>query len=265
MLEVFDLLNALPNLDHHFRAFGGWSWAFTPYWVEDVSRYLRHPRAEQFFDIIDPFYYNERLTMPKMIAIGTGDQFFLPTGSNFFFDRLTEPKYKQVFENDDHGLGGHTAVLDHNIEALFVAVSEGRTLPDFTFQRGETETGGFLEVNSPEEPTEIFAWWADTTDVVCEEIEVGRNVCRRDFRRSTLLEDTGTLWQRDEVESLGNGRYRVEYERREEDGYRGFFIEASYPGPEGYTHRVTTEVQVIPDTLPYPPCVTEEECVGRIV
>ena len=43
------------------------------------------------------------------------------------------------------------------------------------------------------------------------------------------------------------------------------YFQASYPGPEGYTHRVTTEVQVIPDTLPYPPCVTEEECVGRIV
>ena len=104
--------------------------------------------------------YNERLTMPKMIAVGTGDQFFLPTGSNYFFDQLTGPKYMQyvqyyfyrgqiylikwltnnildkiickvivdnlcrVFENDDHGLGGHTDVLDHNVEALFISTIE---------------------------------------------------------------------------------------------------------------------------------------------
>ena len=38
-------------------AYGGWSWAFSPYWMEEVSKYIDHPRAAEAFDehAGDPF------------------------------------------------------------------------------------------------------------------------------------------------------------------------------------------------------------------
>ena len=41
-------------------AYGGWSWAFQPYWAEGVSRYIDHPRAHMIFDdhATDPFGIN---------------------------------------------------------------------------------------------------------------------------------------------------------------------------------------------------------------
>ena len=38
--------------------------------------------------IEEPFEYRSRLTMPKYVINATGDQFFLPDSSRFYFDKL---------------------------------------------------------------------------------------------------------------------------------------------------------------------------------
>jgi len=43
-------------------------------------------------------------------------------------------------------------------------------------------------------------------------------------------------------------------------GWRGFLVEGQWPGPKGTTFKFTTQVSIVPQTLPYGKC-TECNCV----
>jgi len=260
---VFDLLNFQDNLEHHYRGLGGWSWAFIPYWTEDVSKYLYHPRVADLAKLIDPFSYNERLTMPKLLIAGADDEFFPPDGSHYFWGELTGPKLLQICENDGHGTPGHIDEIDHNLEAFFMVTYRGQTLPQVTWTRTENATHGIITVQTNPSVITISGWNANTTAETCEEARNG--TCRRDFRLQSLRGPTDIMWYRNTVEQIGIDRYEVAMSKRDDFGYRGFFVEVTFQGPANYIFRFTTEVNIIPDTFPYPKCETEEECRGRLV
>lgn len=55
-------------------------------------------------EIIDPYYYRDRLTMPKMVISATGDEFFSPDDSYFWFDDMKGPTYLHLLPNAEHGM-----------------------------------------------------------------------------------------------------------------------------------------------------------------
>lgn len=44
---------------HHFRSYGGWSWAMAPYYNENVTQYFNDPRAQEIFEYIGIDYMCE--------------------------------------------------------------------------------------------------------------------------------------------------------------------------------------------------------------
>jgi len=263
---VFDLLNMQDNLEGHYRSLGGWSWAFLPYWIEDVSRYLYHPRTQELATFMDPLAFNERLTMPKLLIAAAGDQFFPADGTHYFWNDLTEPKLFQMWENDDHGLTAHLDQRDATLRAFFLASYRGDKLPEVTWTRSEDETSGTIVVQTNPSVISIAAWSANTTIETCEEDEENGMICRRDFRKMALRGETGIMWYRSDVTQIGLDQYSVTFNKREDFGYRGFFIEMTFPGPSpNYQMRFSTDVNIIPNTFPYPKCETEDECRGRLV
>ena len=53
----------------------------------------------------------------------------------------------------------------------------------------------------------------------------GNEIHRRDFRLRTLTSNNPIVWEEIEVEDLGDNTYQLEMPTRDEEGYRGFFIE----------------------------------------
>ena len=78
-----DLLNFRPNIKHHFRAYGGWSFALEPYWKLNLTYYFEHPKFDDLASIIDPFAYKEKLLMPKLIINCANDEFFNPDNTRY--------------------------------------------------------------------------------------------------------------------------------------------------------------------------------------
>ena len=64
---------------------------------------------EELYSIEDPYYYLDRLTMPKYIVNGSGDQFFCPDSSQFYYDELKGEKHIRYVPNARHNLGGSDA------------------------------------------------------------------------------------------------------------------------------------------------------------
>lgn len=42
-------------MKHHYRALGGWTFAFKPYYEQNLTVELDNPRTQQLADLVDPY------------------------------------------------------------------------------------------------------------------------------------------------------------------------------------------------------------------
>jgi len=85
---VMDNLNSKENLHHHYRAYGGWSFAFEDYFEMNITNKLDDPRFDSLMEIIDPFSYRDKILMPKLVIDGTMDEFFLLDDSSYWWNQM---------------------------------------------------------------------------------------------------------------------------------------------------------------------------------
>ena len=87
MPMVLDELNTIVNLHHHYKAYGGWSFALKDYWELNYTASLDTEANRMLMEIIDPLVYKEIYEqIPYMFISTTGDEFLLPDNANFFWN-----------------------------------------------------------------------------------------------------------------------------------------------------------------------------------
>lgn len=227
---VIDLLNVEASFRNHYRSYGSWSPAIQEFVDLDIPRWLGTRRFRDLERIEDPYAYRRRLSLPKLIVNGTGDPFFLPDSSRFYFDDLPGEKYLRYVPNTDHSLDD-TDAFD-TLLAFYRAILEGSPRPDFSWRfKGESSIG--LRIDPVRPPSEVRLWHAE-------------NPRARDFRLSTI----GKTWTSRALEPAAQGEYvaTVPYPDK---GWTAFFVELTYPGSGAEPLKVTTAVRIIPPQLPY--------------
>ncbi len=222
-----DILNIKASMQHHWDAYGFWSSALSDYVDMGVLDWLNTPQFDALMAIEDPYSYRDRMTMPKYIMNATGDQFFLPDSSQFYFEELPGEKYLRYTPNTDHGQNAE-AVL--NFLAYYTALLNGVARPEFTWTK---EADGSLRVQTTTSPSEVNLWQAT-------------NPHARDFRVETI----GEAWTRSSLTDQGGGLYIGQVPEPSE-GWTAFMVELVYPSGSIYPLKFTTEVSVVPDILPY--------------
>jgi len=254
---VLSCLNMFENFHHYWRSFGGWPFALGDYWVQGLMALIDEPEMEEMAKIIDPWYYRQYLTMPKMMISGASDEFFLLDDYDYFYKDLLGEKYIWIVEGAGHSIGS-SPLGEHywtQLQTYYLSVLQGLQRPFMDWAKQTTETGGSIVLLSPTQPLQISAFSAPS---VRDNRRDWRNMELRDFN----VRETNITWTESPVEVLGNGYYRVAYENPEE-GFLAFFIKAVYPGPEGRTFIFTTEANVIPSTWPHEDC-QGQGCFGRL-
>ena len=134
---VIDMLNVEPSFVHHWRAYGAWSDAVKDYVDQGIMDWMGTPEFRALMKIEEPYEYRDRLTLPKLMLNATGDQFFLPDSSQFYFDDLTGEKHLRYVPNTSHSLDKSDAletlqsfyaaiVVEHAAAGVQVDVREGR-------------------------------------------------------------------------------------------------------------------------------------------
>jgi PhoPQ-activated pathogenicity-related protein len=245
---VMDVLNMQANLNHHYEAYGGWSFALDDYVNAGVTHWLNTQEMLNMAAIIDPYSYAPRLTMPKLVICATGDEFFLPDDPLYFWNQLPEPKVLRMVPNAEHSMAGHQVDLLLNIQIFLTTVVRQQPLPSFSWTFGSNYSSITVTLNDNNVPRKVLVWRA-------------HNPLARDFRLLTSPDTIQPIfWFESELTPTAPKTYEVDCIIPEE-GWAGYFIELEYM-IDGLTDpfKLTTEVAIVPNVMPYPPCGIECSC-----
>jgi PhoPQ-activated pathogenicity-related protein len=227
---VIDMLNVEPSFDHHYRVYGAWSDAVKDYVEHGIMDWLGTPQFRNLMKIEEPFEYRDRLTMPKFIMNASGDQFFLPDSSQFYFDELRGENHLRYVPNASHSLEKTDAL--ESLEAFYAAIVAGTPRPEIKWS---FERDGSIKVVSKERPGSVVVWQAV-------------NPTARNFRQDAI----GNAYVSTPLQPSGPNTW-VARVAPPAAGWTAFFVELTFPRGGKYPMKVTSGVRVLPDTLPYPP------------
>jgi PhoPQ-activated pathogenicity-related protein len=228
---VIDALNSEAITKHHFEAYGFFSPSLKDYVNHGIFPHkIGTPEYRAVLKIEDPYEYRDRprLRMPKFMIDASGDQFFLPDGSQFYYPELPEEKHLRYVENAKHNLAGSDAV--DSLIAFYQAVVTGKPRPRFSWKK---QRDGSLVVTVVDKPTEVFLWQATNPDA-------------RDFRVDTI----GKAYKSIPLKESSPGVYTAKVTKPPK-GFTASFVQLVYPGPGKTPFKFTTEVSVVPDVLPF--------------
>ena len=226
---VIDVLNVNESMAHHASVYGFYAEAVGDYMQHKIMQRRDHPRLKELYKIEDPFSYKERLTMPKYIVNASGDQFFVPDSSKFYYDHLLGEKYLRYVPNADHGLGDSDAL--QSIIAFYSTVLEGTKRPQYSWT---FEKDGSIRVTTPDHPKQVLLWQAT-------------NPKARDFRVDTIGKAYKSTVLKEESPGVYVGKITPPAE-----GWTAFFVELEYDVKAPFPFKVSTAVRVLPDKLPFP-------------
>lgn len=228
---VIDLLNVEPSFVHHFQAYGFWAPAVQDYVDMGTMDWMGTDEYHALNRIVEPYEYRDRLTIPKLLINASGDQFFLPDSSQFYFDDLPGEKYLRYVPNTGHSLRGTDAF--ESVLAFYDSVVKAFPRPKFSWQH-HGDDGLLVKVDSGNPPQQVLLWEAFNSEA-------------RDFRIDQIGE-AGYLSRF--LEKSIDGYYEARVELPAE-GWKAFFVELTYPSASDVPFKFTTEVRVVPDVLPF--------------
>jgi PhoPQ-activated pathogenicity-related protein len=228
---VINVLDVDATGRHHWEAMGYFSPALQDY-VENhlIPDAIGTPGWAAVNRIEDPLNYRDRpaMKMPKYIINAVGDEYFPPDNTKFSYHLLPQVKRLRMIPNSKHSTAG-TDISD-SITAFYDAELNGRALPAYSWT---VRKDGAIVVKSPTRPLEVNLWQ-------------GNDPKARDFRVDTIgkaFASTPLIRQKD-----GTWVGKV---AKPAAGWTAYFVELTYPSGGKYPLKFTTEVSVIPDTLPY--------------
>ncbi len=227
---VIDVLNSEKSMEHHYRAYGFWAPALNDYTEMRLMEWAGTPQNRALLKIEDPYSYRDRLTMPKLIVNATGDQYFLPDSSQFYFDDLKGEKHLRYVPNTKHDLANSDA--HETLLAFYESILAGSARPRYAWK---FEKDGSIVVTPQDKPAEVKLWQAT-------------NPKARDFRLDTI----GRAFQSSPLQPDGSGRYVARVQRPAE-GWTAYFVEMTFPSGGKHPYKFTSGVRIVPDTLPFPP------------
>jgi PhoPQ-activated pathogenicity-related protein len=226
---VIDVLNVEAFSQHHWQSYGFWAPSMADYVEWKIMDRMGTPQTRALLAIEDPYSYRDRLTMPKYIVNASGDQFFMPDSSRFYFDDLKGEKHLRYVPNTDHSLRETDAL--ENVQAFYELFLQGTSRPKVTWS---LQRDGSLSVKAPGNPTGVKLWQAT-------------NPKARDFR----LEEIGRAWTGKDLEATKKGEW-VARVAKPSAGWTAYFVEVTYAELGKRAFKTTTSVQMTPDTLPFP-------------
>ncbi|MBN3265242.1 PhoPQ-activated pathogenicity-related family protein [Pectobacterium brasiliense] len=221
---VIDLLDTDVALENMYRSYGGnWPVAFYPYYEKGIDKRVKTPNFSKLLEIEDPLryinsIYQQRLAIPKYIVNASGDDFYVPDNTKFYYGKLPGDKSLRIVPNTDHH--GILKFTEQSLISFLNRFQNKKVLP----QVDSLIKNNVLSVVFSEKPVKIIRWTAINAEA-------------RDFRYACGIRYTPspiTISPRNKID------IPLDYPST---GWVATYIEATFN--DGYV--ATTQVYITPD------------------
>jgi PhoPQ-activated pathogenicity-related protein len=220
---VIDTLNMSKQMALQRLSFGGYSEQIKDYTDLKLQDRLADPGAGVLLKLVDPYSYLKKLTMPKLIVLGTNDRYWPVDAVKLYYQDLEGEKYLHYVPNKGHGLGPGAIEA---ISAFYHAVLNGQALPRFSWSFGRKGGEVRMEMKVQEVPLKAELWHA--------------SAATRDFRDAK--------WEPLPAEKGGERTYLAKLAVPEK-GFAALFGRLTFQSALGQEYALCTNVEVLGDEL----------------
>jgi len=156
---VFDILNMPVQIVHQRAFWGAYSPMIDAYTDKGLEQGMDSDRGFRLGWMVDPYNFRDRLTMPKLVILGSNDPYWPADAVNFYYPGLPSPKLLLIAPNSGHGLDDQMRVLG-SLGGFFRLLAEKKPIPQPRWQW--TEAGDLLrlEMTAETAPAEARVWVA---------------------------------------------------------------------------------------------------------
>ncbi len=220
---VIDILNMPVNLDYQVKMWKEYSVQIEDYVKLGIPQTARTEQGMAITTMVDPYSYRKKLTMPKMIFMGTNDEYWTVDAIKHYIDSIPGQNFVHYVPNAGHGLGDQRQALA-GLSAFFGQTMSGQPYPILKWSLSESKKGVTLKVNtSPDILVDAILWSTDSEDT--------------DFRDEK--------W---EGRSIGLGKKKpavvTAVQPYPEEGYRAFYLDLKYKDANGGEYTESTRMFV---------------------
>lgn len=223
---VIDILDMRKVLTHIYRSYGrNWPLALSAYYGEGITEQVETPAFSQLAQIQDPLGQlrtprHERLRAPKYIVNASGDDFFVPDGSHFYYGELPGIKSLRMVPNSSHH--DIRSVIGDSLVTFVNRLQHHKPLPEVHDHLQHKQGRSRILFRSSERPSKLLLWSAT-------------NPLARDFRHACGIRfaSAPVQWEESAPTAVDIPAPAV--------GWTAYFIEATYT--DGYVATSQTYVQ----------------------
>ena len=216
---VIDMLNMPATLDYQLKTYGAYSEQIEDYVKLEIPQTANTPQGNAITKMVDPYSYRAKLTVPKLIFIGTNDEYWTVDAIKHYYSQIPGKNMIHYVPNAGHDLGGGKQALEA-LSAFFGTTINNKSYPTPTWNVTSTkkETKMTIKTDS-HDLVDAIVWSATSTD--------------KDFRNDK--------WTSRSLGVSGTSNIKLN-ESLAEGGYKAFYVDLKYKDPNGGNYTVSTRV-----------------------
>ncbi|GAB3168694.1 PhoPQ-activated pathogenicity-related family protein [Telluribacter humicola] len=217
---VIDVLNMPANLEYQLETYGAYSEQINDYVKLGIPQGAKTEQGQAINTMIDPYSYRTKLTMPKMIFIGTNDEYWTIDAIKHYYSDIPGKNMIHYVPNAGHDLGGGKQAFEA-LSAFLGTTLQNKAYPTPTWNIVSGQQEAVLTTQAQaQDLIDMVIWSATSTD--------------RDFRDEK--------WTSQRVEKNTSGGIPVVYP---DNGYKAFYVDFRYKAPGGGDYTVSTRAFVL--------------------
>ena len=223
---VIDVLNMPVNLDYQVKVWNEYSIQIEDYVKLGIPQDVHTENGNEITAMVDPYSYRDKLTMPKMIFIGTNDEYWPVDAIKNYLNDIPGENYIHYVSNAGHDLGDGKQAIEALSAFFGITMSKGQ-YPLCKWDISVNEEQIILSVEtSPDLLTDAVLWAADSEN--------------RDFRDE--------VWNSKNLNTLNQKNIEVQIDFPE-TGFRAFYLDLKYSDPNGGKYTKSTRMFVTNENM----------------
>ncbi|WP_338359896.1 PhoPQ-activated pathogenicity-related family protein [Yeosuana marina] len=218
---VIDVLNMPKSLDYQLTAWNQYSDQINDYIKLEIPQTVQTKDGNSITQMIDPYSYRDKLTMPKIIFMGTNDQYWPIDAVKNYINDIPGENYIHYTPNAGHNLGGGEKALK-SLSCFWGETLTKKAHPDLSYEIAIKNNTHILVVTSHSKQLKAaYQWTAYSKD--------------RDFRDE--------IWEATPLKKINNGILldTISYPKT---GFKSFYVELEFSDSKGSTYSKTTRAYV---------------------